>query len=257
MKKILSTLAIAATFASVASADFARVEMGAGAWMQAPSGKIGYSNTYLGITTTIDDVANGNSQTEGYAWLLIKHPIPVIPNLRVEYVSATSEGDYVGTVSGAGTSVGIPTGNQTSTLTMSQIDVIPYYNILDNTFWMTVDLGLDVKVIQLDYTAAGVDVVDTLGVDMAGIVLPLGYIRARVQAPLMNFGFEVDVKYISYDVNTVSDIRAKVDYTFDFIPVIQPAIEIGYRMQSFELEDSGFSIKNDYAGVYAGVMVRF
>ena len=268
MKKLLSTLAVAVTFVNVASADFARVEMGVGAWMQTPSGKIGYSYTtppVLGVstTTTIDDVSNGNAQTGGYVWALVKHPIPVVPNLRLEYVSAVSEGNYVGSIktsAGASvpaTSTSIPTGSSTSTLEMTQIDVIPYYNILDNTFWVTVDLGLDVKIIELNYTSQGVDVIEAVGVDMAGLVLPLGYVRARVQAPMMNFGFEADVKYISYDGNTISDVRAKVDYTFDFIPVIQPAIEVGYRIQSFDVSDSGFSIKNDYAGVYAGMMLRF
>ena len=87
--------------------------------------------------------------------------------------------------------------------------------------------------------------------------MPLGYVRARVQAPATNIGFEADVKYITYDDNTVSDIRVKVDYTLDMIPVIQPAIELGYRIQKFELEESGFKIDTESTGVYLGVMLRF
>jgi len=251
MKKILISLVMAITFTSVASADFARVEMGVGAWMQTPTGKINYTSTTTPVGT-FSDVSNETSQTEGYAWLLIKHPIPILPNLRLEYVSAVSDGAYVGNVAG----ISIPTNSATK-LEMTQIDVIPYYNILDNTFWMTIDLGLDIKVIELEYMSNGVDVINSLGVDMAGVVLPLGYVRARVQIPATNFGFEADVKYVAYNGNSVSDVRVKADYTLDFVPVIQPAIEVGYRMQSFDLEESGFSIKNDYAGVYAGVMLRF
>lgn len=252
MKKIISTIAIAMTFASVASADFARIEMGAGAWMQTPTGAISYTDT---TGYGIADKSTDTAQTEGYAWILVKHPVPVIPNLRLEYVSAASEGTYE--ITGTPTISGAPTLDGASKLEMTQIDVIPYYNILDNTFWITLDLGLDVKMIELSYTSDGVDVMETLGVDLAGVVLPLGYVRARVQVPGMNFGFEADVKYVSFDGNSVSDVRVKADYTLDFIPIIQPAIEIGYRMQSFDLSDSGFSIKNDYAGVYAGVMLRF
>ena len=248
MKKILSALAIATTFATVASADFARVEMGAGAWMQTPSGDIGYTSSSLGFA----DASKENSQTEGYAWLLIKHPIPVLPNLRLEYVNALNEGTY--TIKAG--DIGVPTGTKTA-LELTQVDLVPYYNILDNTAWITLDLGVDVKVIKIGYTANSVDVIQKTGVDIAALTLPLGYVRARVQAPLMNWGVEADVKYISYDVNTVSDMRVKVDYTFGFIPVIQPAIELGYRIQKFDLSNSGFAINTEYKGVYAGVMLRF
>ena len=248
MKKLLTSLAIVLSVATVASADFARVEAGVGMWAQTPTGDIGYASTNGGFV----DSSNEDSKVSGYAWLLIKHPLPMIPNLRLEYVSAVSEGTYVGTVSG----VSVPTNSPTE-LEMTQIDVIPYYNILDNTAWVTLDLGLDFKVINLGYTAAGVDVIDALNVDIAAVVMPLGYVRARVQAPGTNLGFEADVKYIAYGDNTVSDIRVKVDYTLDMVPVIQPAIEVGYRMQKFELEESGFALATDFSGLYLGVMVRF
>ncbi|MDO8453458.1 MAG: hypothetical protein Q7S59_02680 [Sulfurimonas sp.] len=40
MKKILSIVACGAIFATVATADIARVEMGVGAWAQKASGEI-------------------------------------------------------------------------------------------------------------------------------------------------------------------------------------------------------------------------
>ncbi|MDQ7066669.1 MAG: hypothetical protein Q9M40_00925 [Sulfurimonas sp.] len=38
MRKILTSLTVVGVLASTLSADFARVEMGAGSWMQTPSG---------------------------------------------------------------------------------------------------------------------------------------------------------------------------------------------------------------------------
>ena len=250
MKKLLTSLAIVLSVATVASADLARVEAGAGMWMQSPSGGIGYVSGAEGFI----DASNESSQTSGYAWLLIKHPLPMIPNLKLEYVGTVSEGTYTVLT---GTPVGAISTGAATKLDMTQIDVIPYYNLIDNTAWVTLDVGLDLKIVNLGYTAAGVDVIDALGVDIASVVVPLGYIRARVQAPATNFGFEADVKYISYSDNTVSDIRVKVDYTFDMVPVVQPAIEIGYRMQKFELEETGFALATDFSGLYLGVMVRF
>ena len=250
MKKILTSLAIVLSVATVASADFARVEAGAGMWMQSPSGSIGYKSTTTGFT----DASKENSEVSGYAWLLVKHPVPMLPNLKLEYVNTVNEGSY----SLDGLVVpGLPTAISGSELEMTQFDVIPYYNLLDNTAWVTLDLGLDIKVINIGYTTAGVNIIDTIGVDIASVFVPLGYVRARVQAPATNLGFEADVKYITYSDITVSDIRVKVDYTLDMVPVIQPAIEVGYRMQKFEIAESGFALATDFAGLYLGVMARF
>ena len=54
-------------------------------------------------------------------------------------------------------------------------------------------------------------------------------------------------------------MRAKVDYTFDFVPVVQPAIEVGYRVQKFDVtsDDDKTKMDMEFSGVYAGLMLRF
>ncbi len=253
MKKILSTLACVATLASVASADFLRVEAGAGMWAQSPSGEISYTNA----GATAKNTSNKDAQEQGYIWALIKHPIPIVPNLRLEYAGIASEGIASGSFKNFKAN-----GGKTS-LDMTQYDIIPYYNILDNTFWISVDVGLDIKIMETDYSADSVDLTGT-GVfsetysDSTTIALPMLYLRGRTQIPMTEIGLEADVKYISYDDNTMYDFRIKVDYTLDFIPIIQPAIELGYRIQKIETEDGeDANINMDFAGVYAGLMVRF
>jgi len=257
MKKIITGLATLAVLASTASADFARVEMGAGAWGQTPSGTLSYSdNGATGFYTS-----NKKEDTNAYFWMLIKHPIPVIPNIRLEYAGMNDSGIVEGAFNGFTAPANTP-----ATLNMTQYDIIPYYNLLDNTFWMTVDLGLDIKIINTDYSASGVTLTgSSLGLntetynDSTSLAIPLGYLRARVEIPVTNIGVETDIKYISYGSSTASDFRAKIDYTFDFVPVVQPAIEVGYRMQHFDLEsdDKKTKMKMDYSGVYAGLMLRF
>jgi len=256
MKKFLAAMTCGIIFATTASADLARVEMGVGAWMQTPSGEISYSDS--GATGT--DKSTQTQNTEGYVWLLLKHPVPIIPNIRLEYTSLTNTGLGEGSFN----DFTIPTGETTkTTLDMTQFDIIPYYNILDNTFWTTVDLGVDLKVINSSYKAEAV--VPLIGVPFAGysdsvsIVLPMLYLRGRVEIPATDIGLEADVKYVSYNSSTVYDVRAKVDYTLDFIPVIQPAIEVGYRVQKMKIEtdDDKTKMDLDFAGVYAGLMLRF
>ena len=254
MKKTLIGLAAVGILASTLSADFLRAEMGGGLWNKKPTGSLSYSD--LGATGAY--TSDEKEDSGAYAWLLIKHFIPIVPNVRLEYATLDDTGLATGSFNGF-----VAPANSKAAIKMTQYDVIPYYNILDNTFWMTVDLGVDIKMINFDYSAEGVTV-PGLGAsqsysDSTSLALPLGYVRARVQIPVTEIGLEADVKYITYGNSTVSEFRAKVDYTLDFIPVIQPGIEIGYRMQSIDIESDNekTKLKMDYSGVYAGIMLRF
>jgi len=245
MKKLLSTLACVACLSTVATADFLRIEAGAGAWMQTPSG--GLVASTAGHTGS--DVSSETQQTEGYVWVMVKHFVPIVPNLRVEYVSLKNEGSATGTFADF-------TATGKTSLDMTQYDIIPYYNLLDNTFWVTVDVGIDLKMVEMDYKAE--DGTATGYSDSLSAPIPMLYLRARTELPLTGLGAEADVKYISYSDTTVYDIRIKLDYTLGFIPVIQPALEVGYRMQKFESNDlDDVNLNLDYAGVYAGLMLRF
>jgi len=251
MKKIISALALSATVATLCSADAFRLEMGGGVWQQTPSGYAKRTDNG-GVLDLIGTYTSSEKETnEAYAWLLFKHPIPIIPNVRVEYVSITDQGQTAGRVNG----LDIPTTAPT-TIDVKEYDVIPYYNLLDNTFWTTIDLGIDAKIIESKATVSPtIGFIGYSGTDTT--VIPLVYGRARVQIPSTGLGIEADVKYITYDGSTMYDIRAKVDYTFDF-DVIKPGIEVGYRTQNLVIDDG---IKTDvdlqYSGVYAGVMLRF
>jgi len=246
MKKILTSLVCMTMLAATANADLARVEMGVGSWQQTPSGSLETSDTsgVLSLDGTYTSAEEDSS--EMYFWVLIKHPIPVLPNVRLEYVSIADEGTTTGIVNGIGVT------DAETTIDMKQFDIIPYYNILDNTGWVTLDLGLDLKVIQseADISSIHYSSDDT-------IVIPLIYVRTRVEIPATNIGVEADVKYITDGDSTVYDIRAKVDYTLDFIPVIQPALEVGYRIQKYDIDDSDTKMDLEYSGVYAGLMLRF
>ena len=257
MKKILTALASILALSTTANADFARLEGGAGAWMQTPSTHMEYQDS-TGLSGTDDSI--GQDETQGYIWMLIKHPIPIVPNLRLEYVNISS----VGLANGEFTffPIGDELEDTPSSIEMTQFDIIPYYNILDNTFWMSLDLGLDIKVIETTYTAKpevesfGVSLGDY--VEVSTTVIPMLYVRARTEIPTTNIGLEADVKYITDGTSSLSDIRLKVDYTLDFIPVVQPAIELGYRIQTMDIEtDEDLIADYEFSGVYVGVMLRF
>lgn len=250
MKKMATTLLFMGVFLSTANADIARVEAGLGLWDQESSGKLSYT----------DNGADGRyssskpSDSSIYFWALLKHPVPIVPNLRIEYASIEDSGQ------GSGQFKDFTIGaNPTKVVyDMKQYDIIPYYNILDNTFWMTLDLGIDLKIIETSLDASpnafgfsGYKQSETLAI-------PLLYVRARVEIPATNIGFESDIKYVTYGSNSVYDIRAKVDYTFDIFPIVQPAVEFGYRIQNIDVEDGAdLNLDLEFSGFYGGLMLRF
>jgi outer membrane protein len=252
MKKILISLASVVALSSAVNADLVRTEMGVGIWNPTSSGGASYRD---GLATG-SYKSNGDDSNNMYAWLLVKHPLPILPNLRLEYTNITDTGYLKGEFKDF---PGATTGS-TTTIDMNQFDIVPYYNILDNTAWTTVDLGLDIKVIDAKYDVSANSTF--IGYhDTVTLAIPMVYGRVRVEVPATGFGLETDVKYITYDGSSVYDVSAKVDYTFDSGTFIDPALEIGYRVQKFDIDytDGTERTTSDlkFAGFYAGVMLRF
>jgi len=230
-------------------ADMFRLEMGAGVWSQSTTGTIKHKNDSHDIDLT-DDLDVGISQ-DFYMWALFKHPIPIIPNARIEYTNSSLDGTGSGFAYN-GKSYSSPTSYE---LGIEQFDAILYYNILDNLAWITLDLGLDINFMKQSYKFGNESAVSD------SIMIPLLFGRGRFQVPSTGFGFEGELKYMTYGDSTVGDIRIKVDYTFD-LPIIQPGIELGYRHQVIQTSHNDFSdLRNDtditMSGVYLGAMLRF
>jgi len=250
MKKIVTALLFVGVCLSTANADTMKVEAGIGLWDQKSSGKLSYTDNGANGRYSSSEPTNSSM----YFWALIKHPVPIVPNVRLEYASVEDSGV------GSGKFKEFNIGNTTTKVAydMKQYDIIPYYNILDNTAWTTLDLGLDIKIVEASLDADPKVPLFYGYSQSETIAIPLLYLRARVEIPSTNIGLESDIKYVAYSSNSVYDVRVKVDYTFDISPVVQPAIELGYRVQKIDVEDGGdFDIDLKFAGFYGGLMLRF
>jgi outer membrane protein len=258
MSKILSGLLLAGLIGASAQADVVRVEMGAGAWQNELSGTI-----TSGTPAVTEDFSalNYEEETKGYAWVYIKHPVPILPNLRLEYAAvdfagtSTQSFDYKGSTYQA---------NAKSDLTLDQFDIIMYYNILDNTAWMTLDLGLDVKVVQAEFNAVGLEDITNNPLsfnEKETLPLPMGYARARVEIPGTDIGLEGNVKYMAYKESKVMDYAIKADYTLVDILPVDVGLEVGYRFQQFDIDGTDFDIDTsldvEIDGVFVGATVKF
>ena len=248
MNKLSAILFAGALLSAGASADTFRIEAGGGVWTQTPSGSVSYSTS----TDAGSDTSTEKEKSLGYAWIYLKHPVPILPNLRLEYSAQESKGDV---------SVSAPvSGNSTSKLSVKDYDAILYYNLLDNLAWTTLDLGVDVKMIDYKYDVAPTTTPPYDGYSKSGtLVVPLAYLRARFEIPATGLGIEGIGSYITYSDVTVYDARIKADWTMAFVPVVQPGIEVGYRIQKVKYDKSGEEINADvdFSGVYAGLMLRF
>ena len=237
LKKLLSTLACGTILATTVSAEFVQVKMGAGLWMNAPISNLTYAKQKK------TGIFNQNATTNGYAWVSVKHLISLLPNIRLEYVSTEERGKIKGDFVEFKT-----TDFANIKFTTTQYDLIPYYNILDNTNWI-LDLGFGARLLESDYT---VSATKTFSGSTKGfffpIPIPFLYIRAKTQTAIKNISIESDAKVAIPPIGF--DIRAKVDYTLDLIPY-KPTIGVGYRVQG-----SAYNVLNA-SGFYAGLNLSF
>jgi outer membrane protein len=250
MKQLFNIILALLALATMSKADMTRFDMGLGTWSQTPSGRATYTEN--GITLG-EDVSKEQSNFEFYVWSFIKHPIPILPNLRVEYVSMLNEGLISG-------EYGTPEdfNEDISNIEMNHFDLIFYYNLLDNLGWTTIDLGLGLKLTQINYDVTSAEAAEDLPADGTVLPVPIAYLRARVEIPSTDIGIESDIKYISVSDNMLYDWRIKTDYTFSGLSLpVEPALELGYRMKRYEVKEDGVTFDFDHQGLYFGVVGRF
>ena len=259
MKQIFTLLLLS----TLLTADLITIEAGAGSWSQTPLGFMEYKDTDKDNSGR--DTSNENEFTNMYVWGYIEHFLPYIPNFRVEYSSLESDGQGSGTLSGFEIPIG---SNFPTTLTFDQLEVIPYYNLLDDTFWITLDMGIAIKFV--DYQATGrleanvgglIQLGDEIYNEAGNFIAPLPYIKIRGQIPFTTIGLETTIKYGAIDNSSFIDTMIKIDYVIDFLPIIHPGIELGYKYVDIDAEvvdgDTTSTIKLEFSGLFGGLMFHF
>ncbi|MCF6204645.1 MAG: TIGR04219 family outer membrane beta-barrel protein [Methylococcaceae bacterium] len=253
MTKSILTVTIFLFCTSLSNADFLRVDGGIGAWGTKPTGKIAYiGNNEFDVV----DQAGLESSTSLYAWINFKHPMPFVPNFRFEYVDPEFDGEVTRLEWRGNTYASV-----NNTLSLTQYDVTLFYNLLDETLWTTLDLGLNVKIIDGNYELSESTGFTPAVDESFSLTMPLAYIRTRLDVPGIDVGIEGIAKGMAYSGNTVIDAQIKIDYTMNFIPVIKPGLELGYRYQKMKLDTGSIgldaNIDTEFSGVYGGVVFRF
>ncbi len=218
-----SILALCLGSVSVSAATILGFGAEADYYTPSASGDFDYKNTHTGF---------GNKDESAYQLgLFIEHPVPMIPNVRIDLTPKTS---FRGTD-------GIGGSNKVS---LTQTDITPYYEVLDNV--VEIDLGVSFKV--LDATVDG-----TVN-ESLNEVIPMGYLGIALTPPLSPLGIEGSVKYVGYSGDSLTDARIKLVWKIG----AGLGAQAGYRYESLKISDH-FDLNSDvtFKGPFVGFNYRF
>ena len=182
--KVVVLPTILAMSITSARADFVGLNIGANYWTPDLSGSfasVGDPSIDLMTDLGLDE------PTPSALVLTLEHPIPLLPNIRYQNFDLDSSGsNNPGGLTFNGTTF---PGTVISTFDLSHNDIVLYYELLDN--WVSLDLGLDLKIFDGEVEIADGSNTETVLVDDT---LPFFYISARFDLPFSGF-------YIGADIN--------------------------------------------------------
>ncbi len=259
MKKILLSSLVALGLATSANADFIGASVGVGLWNQNINGyaKNGDDVNYFNNKSAETDgnVHTGNLGLEGgnrpFIWAKIIHPIPLIPNVKLDYrqYSFSGDGKAVGTVHIFGMAIPI-TDNVHTDMNIKSYDATFFYEFKP----VVVDLeaGFGLNVLQGE-----TKVKSSSGTSDVKWVAPLPYIYARAETmKLFCFAIEAQVKDFEYKNNHYRDYDAGIKY-FAPIPVFDVSAKLGYKKQDIQGVDGDNKTNIIFEGAYAELAVKW
>ena len=241
IKQLLCLLAVSAPLA--VNADFLSISAGGGVWNAAPSGS--FKKTTDPAEVNINDNLFWDTEAQGYAFITLEHFVPIVPNARLMLtkIDQSGSGDTNFEFDGQ-----IYSGNVSNDFSIEALDLLLYYEVLDNV--VSIDLGLNIRNLKVDYTITSTGNTTTDSLDET---VPMLYVLVG-GSPWPDLILSGELSYIAYSGSSISDFTAKVAYTTNFFV----GFEAGYRRQKYEFDDVSETDANlDFDGVFAGAYLKF
>ncbi|GLQ31874.1 TIGR04219 family outer membrane beta-barrel protein [Litoribrevibacter albus] len=236
---------------AVAQADIIGVHGRVGAWLMDYSGE--FTDTDNGGTKIdIEDDLGFDGETIGFAEIAFEHPIPVLPNIKLAYLSIDTheENTLSKTIIFEDTTFTANTDIKTDFET-DMYDFTMYYELLDN--WVQADVGLTVRYLDIDLAVE--ESTGTVSTDVSfSTPLPLLYANAQFDLPFTNVYANVNVNGLSVSDVTVYDAQAAIGW----MPLEFIGGEVGYRhfvIDADDLDDYEFDIT--LSGPYLAIKADF
>lgn len=247
LKQLFCSLALATPV--VAQADFLSISAGGGVWNESPSG-----NFQKQTDTTAVDVEKDllwDSESQGYYFVTFEHFVPLVPNIKISGTKIDHSGSgNVSFVFDGDTY----NGNVNNEFSLKTLDLIAYYELLDNV--VSLDIGLNIRNLKVDYNLtarnSGGSITQTTS-DSISETIPMLYALVGA-SPYPDLILSGEISYIAFDGNSMSDITAKIAYTTNFFV----GLEAGYRIQKYELDDvSSTDADLSFDGAFIGAYLKF
>ncbi|HEX4909404.1 MAG TPA: TIGR04219 family outer membrane beta-barrel protein [Permianibacter sp.] len=260
-KTVLATLLAAGVLPLSAQADtIFGIYAGAAQWTQEYSGTFGSSDSNQvcigGCNFNIDlnDDLGLDEEKGTTLWLAIEHPVPVLPNLKIERnelkTDATSELSrditYGDETYSANTTIA-------TDFDLSHTDYVLYYEVLDN--WVSLDVGIDVKQFDGNIRIRDVDGVLSTAEEELDAPIPMLYLAAKFDLPLSGLSFGAQGSAIDAGGASLKDIRFNIGYEFAF----GLGIEAGHRNMTIEIDADEEDVFGDleFKGNYVAATFHF
>jgi len=230
--------------APLSQADIVGLGASVSYWDSDLSGKAASNNDVVDVENDL----NLDSDSNANASLYLEHPVPLLPNVRLNYTVIEQSGRGELGTSGF---VGIPGSVEVqSDFDLDQLDLTLYYEVLDN--WVNLDLGITAR------DLSGELIVQEIGGGLAAnettvdAVIPMGYLAARFDLPLTGVSVGAEGNFISFDGDSVHDFNAYGQYEISLIQ-----LRAGYRQMAIDYEDGDDRLDVEIGGPFVSAGVSF
>jgi len=250
---------------NIASADLLSLSAGAGYEKQNIDGyfKIGNTINYFSKHSPY----GGNvgylglkDKTNPYVWVKFIHPIPFIPNVKIQYTRYHSTGysNYIaGNVKIFGdVSINVPITNASTQQDINSYDLTLFYEIKPIFADIEAGFGLDYwKGHTKIYGTASGETKTWVDNDWT-VILP--YVYAHIET-IQIFGFSAlaSIKWAKAGDNHHYDYLGALKYTIDIPGPINPFIKAGYRYKEAYGVDGDNTTKLQYKGAFLEIGAKF
>lgn len=202
-----------------------------------------------GQQVDVENDLNLENESNANASLYFEHPVPVLPNVRLNYtlVQQSGRGELRADFGGITAGPGVPVQ---SDLDLEQLDLTLYYEVLDN--WVNLDLGLTARDLDGELLVQARDGTNRSSRTEIDAVIPMGYVAARFDLPLTGASLGAEGNFVSYSGDSVHDFNAYGQFEMAMVQ-----FRAGYRQMSIDYEDSNDRLDVEIDGPFVSAGVAF
>ena len=256
---VLGNLAFGALF---------QFDMGVGLWNQQIDGDIsvnGVQNYFNDSTKEGDgNTKTGNfglqRETNVYLYFKLVHPIPIVPNLKLQYTryDTTGNSGYLAGGSKVFGVVEIPVGltDVKSDLQIDSYDLTLFYQL--NPLVLSLEVGAGVDFWSGKVRIDGKDNNGQRRVIDRKFYIPLPYLYGGIET-MKFFGFSAvgTAKYAKWGDSYHWDLDGGIKYTFNLPGFGTGAVKGGYRIKDIKWVKGNDSSHIKFSGPYAEISLSF